>query len=68
MQYIEEIGGRAFWMQTDLELVVPYVLQYLEKLKHVVSILNFPWRFVIPSLRVHSEHWKGTLQILQFVC
>ena len=60
MQFIKEVGGRA-WMQTDAELVVSCVLQSLGKLKHLVSILNCPWHFVIPSLHVHLEHGEGTL-------
>ena len=48
-------------MQTDPELVVPCVLQSFGKLKHLVSILNCPWYFVIPSLHVHLEHGEGTL-------
>ena len=60
MQNIEEVSGRAR-MQTDPELVVPCVLQSLGKLKHLVSILNCPWRFVILSLHVHLENWEGTL-------
>ena len=67
MQCIKEIGGKV-WMQTYPELVVPYVLQSLGKLKHVVSNLNCPWYFVIPSLHVYLEHWEGTLQTLEFVC
>ena len=66
IQRIEEAGGRV-WMQTGPELVVPCVLQSLGKLKHLVSILNCPWHFVILSLRVHLEHWEGPLQRLQFV-
>ena len=41
MQYIVEVGGRV-WMQANPELVVPCVLELLEKLKHLVSILNCP--------------------------
>ena len=67
IQSIEEVSGRVR-LQTDPELVVPCVLQSLGKLKHLVSILNCPWHFVIPSLHVHLEHWEGTLQTLQFVC
>ena len=67
MLCIEKVGGRV-WMQTDPDLVVPCVLQSLEKLKHLVSILNCPWHFMIPSLHVHSEHWEGTLQTFQLIC
>ena len=67
MQRIEEVGGRV-WMQTDPELVFACVLQSLGKPKHLVSILNCPWHFLIPSLHVHLEHWEGTLQALQSVC
>ena len=37
------------------------VLQSLEKLKYLVSILSCVWRFVTPSLHVHSEYREGTL-------
>ena len=40
-------------------------------MKHLVSILNYPWLFVTISLDVKSEHWVGPLQTvgpLQFVC
>ena len=67
MQFIKEVGG-WLWMQTDTELVVSCLLQSLWKLKHLVSILNYPWHFVIPSLHVHLEHWEGTPQALRFVC
>ena len=60
MQSIEEVSGRVR-LQTDPELVAPFVLQSLGKLKHIASILNCPWYFVIPSLHVHLEHWEGTL-------
>ena len=53
-------------MQTGSEMVVPSVLQSPGNLKHLVSSLNCPWHFVIPSLHEHLEHWEGTLQILQF--
>ena len=46
MQYTEEVSGRVFWIQTDSELVVPYVLQSHGKLKDLVSILNCTWWFV----------------------
>ena len=55
-------------MKTDAELVVPRVLRSLGKPKHLISILNCPWHFSIPSLHVHLEHWEDTLQTLQFVC
>ena len=55
-------------MKTDAELVVPCVLRSLRKPKHLISILNCPWHFSIPSLHVHLEHWEDTLQTLQFVC
>ena len=49
---IKDVGDRV-WMQTDPELVVPRVLQSLENLKHLVSILNCPQQFVTPSLHVY---------------
>ena len=67
MQFIEDVD-ESVWMQTDPGLVVLCVLQSLTNLKHLVSILNCPWDFVIPSLHVHLQHWKGALQTLQFVC
>ena len=67
MQCIEEVGGRV-WMQTDPELVTPFVLLCLGKQKHLVSILRCLWHRMTPSLYVHLEHWEGTLQTLQFVC
>ena len=67
MQYIVEVGGRV-WMQANPELVVPCVLQFLEKLKQLVSILNCPWRFVNPSLHLHWGYGEDTLQTAQFVC
>ena len=67
MQFIKEVGG-WLWMQTDTELVVSCLLRSLGKLKHLVSILNYPWHFMIPSLHVHLEHWEGTPQALRFVC
>ena len=66
IQCIGEVGGKA-WMQTDPELGVSCVLQSLGKLKHLLSNLNCPWHFVIPSVHVNLEHWEGTLQTLQFV-
>ena len=61
------VGDRA-WMQTDPELVASCALQSLKKMKHLVSILNYPWFFVTISLDVQSEHWVGPLQTLQFIC
>ena len=61
------VGDRA-WMQTDPELVAPCALQSLKKMKHLFSILNYPWFFVTISLDVQSEHWVGPLQTVQFVC
>ena len=55
MQRIAEVGGRV-WMQTDPALVFACVLQSLGKPKHLVSILNRPWHFLIPSLHVYLEH------------
>ena len=70
MQCMYWMKSHAFrvWMQTDPELFVPSVLQSLKKLKHLVSILNWPWVFVTPSVHVHSEHLEHTLKIMQFVC
>ena len=58
MQSNEEVGGRL-WMQTDLELFVSCVLQSLGKLKHLVSILNCLWHFVIPSVHVPGLFYGG---------
>ena len=52
-------------MQTDPELVAPCALQSLKKMKHLFSILNYPWFFVTISLDVQSEHWVGPLQTVQ---
>ena len=52
----------------QIQSVDPCVLQSLGKMKHLFSILNWPWHFAIPSLHVHLEHWKGTLQTLHFFC
>ena len=70
MQCMYWMKSHAFrvWMQTDPELLVPSVLLSLKKLKHLVSILNWPWGFVTPSVHVHSEHLEHTLKIMQFVC
>ena len=70
MQCMYWMKSHAFrvWMQTDPELFVPSVLLSLKKLKHLVSILNWPWGFVTPSVHVHSEHLEHTLKIMQFVC
>ena len=56
----------SWWQSLDenkSRVGVPRVFQSLENLKNLVSILNYPFRFV----HVHSEHWEGTRQTLKFV-
>ena len=67
MECIVEVGG-GVWMQKDPDLVVPSVLQSLEKLKHLVFILNCSWLLVTPSLHVNSQHLEDTLPKVPFVC
>ena len=62
------VVSRRVQIKTDAELFASCVLQSLKKMKHLVSILNSPCRFVNPSLHEHSEHSEGTQQTVQFVC